>query len=257
MDLKEIIEYNEEQKFLYKLFQFKEEIIKLKGSSTKRGLKFYADYDFFTKIKRNYGLYELYEEFKKILNQILINNNLYFIEFKIQETNKKIKINYGEKFNFDEFKKNKNVEYYKIDIIIFNNNIFTESSSIYQIKDEKYNFQNELKKDIKEFKKEKNYFKVLKRIYSLKDYIDESVIEKIKQFFNSEYGKIYKNISNIEAIEQVKKYYNDTLTKKRIEYNLIDINYPLDYEEKYKKDKKILNDESKKIYEQIKKNIEF
>lgn len=266
---KKKITYTEEQKFLYNLFKFNEEEMNLKGTSGKMGIDYYGDYDFFTDIKRNYGDLESFEEFKKILNQILINKNLYFIEFKMQLKNgEKIKIFYGNKFKFDIFKKNfNNVDYCKIDLIIFNDNRFMEASCNYNFNYKNFalsTYKKEMSASIKEFIKDNNYFKVLRRIYSLGDYshikkyVDDNILQKINNFFNSEIGKKYRNISNIDAINLIKEYYDDALTKKRIESNLVDINFPIhNYMEKYEKEKKIINEESKKIYEEIKNRIEI
>lgn len=250
--------YNEEQKFLIKLFKFGVEDIELKGSSIKQNIKFFSDYDFFTQIKRNYDIEEIYDEFHKILKNILDNDNTYFIEFKLQKNNgDKIRWFYNDTFNFNNFSKDfNNVDYCKIDIILYSDNRFIDASSIYNFNNKIITNEEYIKNindDIKELKKENNYFKILKKLYLL--YItknDYNKIEYLQKIFNSELGLIYKNINNIDAIEIIKKYYNDAKTKKKIEVNLKDINYPYNYESEYKKQKIKLNEAGKKYYNILK-----
>jgi hypothetical protein len=56
--------------------------------------------------------------------------------------------------------------------------------------------------DISDLKKDKNYYKILKR-YFLKSKInnDQIVMNQLINVFNSDLGKIYKDINNIDAIE--------------------------------------------------------
>lgn len=252
------VSYDDAVKKLINIFAFKNEIISLKGSSSLEIMKYYADYDFLMKIKHNWSVEEVYDEFKLILRKILENQDCYFIEFKIQQnTGNKKKWFYGDNFKFSDFKKlfNINTEICKIDIVYYFEKKFIESSCIYKFNKDNLttkNYINMLKDEIKELKKEKKYFKVLKRLFSI--YRLEKNTNKMDilvNFFNSEYGKKYKDVNNIDAIELIKKYYNDALTKQRIELNLYEIGYPINYEKYYKKMVKEINLEAKKIYENI------
>lgn len=249
------IQYNNEQKLLIDIFQFKKEEIYLKGSSIIANIHNFADYDLYSDIKRNYGTEEIYDEFHKILKNILDNENMYFLEFKIESKNSSKKWYYDNNWTYTEFNKYfVNVLYCKIDIVIFFNNRFTESSCNYYFT-KPLNEKSviiELNRGIIELKKKNNYFKILKKIYLLaKINNDINKLQYLTNIFNSDLGILYKNINNIDAIKNIQKYYNDVLTKKRIETNLFDINYPLNYKNEYNKQKKILNIEAKKIYNEI------
>jgi hypothetical protein len=258
-ETKQRIEYNDDIKDLLNIFQFKKEKMGLKGSSSLSAMKYYADYDFFTVIKYNYSVKEIYEEFSKILRNILENDNTYFTEFKVQQNDgTKFKWLPDDKFKLNDFEKdfNKNTNYCKIDIIYFNNNRFIEATCNYifygKKQTEKENIQ-EINNELEELKKENNYYKVLKKlylIYRIKG--DSNKLELLTNVFNSDLGQIYKNINNIDAINIIKKFYgNEALTKKRIEVNLADIKYYSNYEKQYNKMKKELNKRAKEIYEKL------
>jgi hypothetical protein len=258
-ETKKRMQYNDDIKKLMGIFQLSNEQIELKGSSSLSAMNYYADYDFFTVIKGNYSVKEIYDFFTKILRNILENSNTYFIEFKIQQNDgKKFKWFPNDKFNLNDFEKkfNKNTDYCKIDIIYFNNNRFIEATCNYifygKEQTEKESLE-EINKNIIDLKKEKDYYKILKRmylIYRIKG--DDNKLVLLTNIFNSELGRIYKNLNNIDAIDIIKKYYeNDALTKKRIEVNLADINFYSNYEKQYNNLKKELNKKAKKIYDTL------
>ncbi len=256
-------EYNEDVKKLISIFTFNNIKPILKGSYGLSNIDYYADYDFWVIIEnRNYSVKENYEEFKKILNLILDNMDIYFLEFKTQDLKgNKFKWLPNEYFDFDNFKKyfSENKEYCKIDVVLWSDNKFIEASVNYW-----FSFENktpekgkkEFNESIKELKKEGNYYKVLKKLYSLEvlkeNKKDKILIDNLITIFNSELGKIYKDINNIDAIEKVKEYYGDEpLTKKRIELNLNEIEYYENYKQLYNKNKKYLNEEAKKLYNKL------
>ena len=49
---------------------------------------------------------------------------------------------------------------------------------------------------------------------------DVNLFNDLTKFFNSEYGQIYKRLSNLDAIKLVADNYDDSTTKKIIRYNL-------------------------------------
>lgn len=258
--LKPKINYNDAVKKLINIFEFKNEEIGLKGSSSLEIMDYYADYDFFVTIKHNWNVEEVYDEFNLILRTILENKDCYFIEFKLEQNSVKKRWFYSQTFKFNDFKKwfVKGIDFCKIDIVYYWEKKFIESSCIYKFgKDSmtKQDYINKLKLDIKELKKEKNYFKILKRLFGIyKLEGNDSKMNILVNFFNSEYGKKYVDINNINAIELIKPY-KDALTKQRIELNLYEIGYPLNYEKHYKKMVKEINTQAKKIYNNISANI--
>lgn len=260
-EIKQKGDYNDDVKKLMDIFKFDKINLELKGSSALKIIDYYADYDFFTEIKYNYSVSDIYNEFARILKNILQNKDTYFIEFKIQDLkDKKEKWYPNDKFTFKEFQKefNDNVDFCKIDIVYFSDDkIFIESSCIYKFSNEKMNKDDYLKQvndDIKTLKKENNYYKILKRSFlKFKINNDQNKMNQLINVFNSDLGKIYKDINNIDAIELIKEngYDKEALTKKRIEVNLDEIKYYANYQNQYTKNKKDLNQKAKKIYKDL------
>jgi hypothetical protein len=260
-ETKQKTDYNDDIKKLMDIFKFDKINLELKGSSVLKIIDYYADYDFFTEIKHNYSIKEIFDEFSRILRNIIQNENTYFIEFKIQSLNDdKKKWFPNTEFTFSEFEKGfKNIDFCKIDVIYFSEDkIFIESSCIYKfskLKMTRTDYLKQINDDIADLKKDKNYYKILKR-YFLKSKInnDQIVMNQLINVFNSDLGKIYKDINNIDAIELIKKngYDKEALTKKRIEINLNEIKYYANYKNQYNKNKKELNNKAKKIYNDLK-----
>lgn len=251
-------EFDNELKKIIKILKFGNSPIELKGSSSLKSQKYYSDYDLFSSIDLNYGMEYIYDEFRKILNNIISSENLYFIEMKIQTTKgKKYRYFPNDDFNYNDFKKKfKNVDFVKIDLISRIDNIFIEVSSIYKFSEDPMTteqYKKNIYDDIKELKKEKNFYKILKRMFNI--YKVENDLHKMNmltKIFNGEMGEQYKKITNLEAINNLKKYYDDPKTKKKIEINLLDIKEPLNnYNQNLQKYKNNLNEKAKKIYSQL------
>jgi hypothetical protein len=256
LEKKEKSQFDNDLKDIIKILKFKNNPIELKGSSSLKSQKYFSDYDLFTNIILNYGVDEVYDEFRKILNNIISSYDLYFIEFKIQtKKGKKYRWFPNDDFKYEDFKKAfKDVDFAKIDIVSRTVNIFIEVSCIYKFSQDVLpteEYISSLNKDIKELKKEGNYYKILKRLFNIFK-LENNIhnIEMLTKVFNSELGKQYKTISNLEAIESLKKYYKDADTNKKIEINLTDINEP-HTENNLKKYKNELNDKAKKIYNHL------
>jgi hypothetical protein len=249
-------DFDNDLKDVIKVLRFKNVPMELKGSSSLKSQLYFSDYDLFTNIMLNYGVNEVYDEFRKILNNVISSYDLYFIEFKLQtKKGKKYRWHPNDEFKFEDFKKAfKDLDFAKIDIVLRTTNIFIEVSCIYKFSQEELpseDYISGLKKDIKELKKEDNYYKVLKRLFNIfKVEGDSHNIEVLTRVFNSELGKQYKKISNLEAIQSLKEYYKDADTKKKIEINLSDIKEPQN-ENNLKKYKSELNQKAKKIYNNL------
>ena len=76
---------------------------------------------------------DTYDEFKRILDE-LEKNDIKFIELKLQTIdNKKIRFKPNKPFTIDKFKTHyDNIDFVKLDIIPFINNVFIEVSIIYK-----------------------------------------------------------------------------------------------------------------------------
>jgi hypothetical protein len=226
-------------------------------------MKNYSDYDIYTNIKRSYTNIEIYDEFMKILRYILNNSNLYFLELKIESKNgKKYKWFPNEIIKKNDFIKSlEDLNFIKIDFSSYSNYMFNEISINYDFYSEDTNntkkTKNEIIKDfetdIKDLKKNKKYFKILKRIYSISKLNKDSYkMKKLQNIFNDTYGVMYKTISNLKLIEQIQKYYKDPQTKKKIEINLSTLNEPLQFKDNLEKKEKEINNYAKKIYDELK-----
>jgi hypothetical protein len=201
------------------LFKYLNTVPMLKGSASKQIFKYFGDYDFMSLIKKPNTQKELYDNFDDIFNRIHDNPNTFFIEFKIQyKDGSKKKFYPNSKIKISDYKNFNQIEFLKIDIVFFSKEEFTEASCIYIIKtseDEMENSQqilNDLISDVNELKKEKQYFKMLKRFYTIFTNIPKmpsQYIYELINLLNSEYGLMYQQKSRIDAFLLFDKYYKD------------------------------------------------
>jgi hypothetical protein len=208
--------------------------IKLMGSSGLKSQQYFSDYDLFSTVDKT-DCEKIYRRLLTILKNTskwvqnpLGNPEMYFIEFKLQTKDGK-KLRRLDKFKlFCEYFKN--VDFIKLDFVIRLENRFIELSIIYSFgkQDKIEDYKSSLNKDIRELMKEGKYYKVLKRIFSMrakepKNPDRDRRLIQLTRFFNSEYGKMYQDVSNLRAIETLSKQYKDELTKRKIEQNLKDL----------------------------------
>jgi len=195
--------------------------IQLLGSSALKSQQNYSDYDLFQNVKE-----KNFDTVLKILNKTEDDVNMYLIEIKFQNDKRKVKCE-----DIEEFIKQRKVfesmkmDMIKLDYVIYINYKLVELSIIYNLKhtnDENDDIVKRLKQDIKDYKKERNYYKSLKREFSmlLKTRNDEPRLIELSKFFNSHFGKLYVVYSNLEAIKLLKDNYDDKRAKKMIELNL-------------------------------------
>jgi hypothetical protein len=245
------------------LFKYKNNKIMLNGSASLKSQYYFSDYDFSTSID-NLDHKSFYE-FERILNDINNENFIYFVELKIQLKNgKKIRCKTIDKFTQKLFNKHSHdVDFIKIDIVSWIDGRFIEMSCIYDIVGDKQktDLLKSLKDDINELMNKGKYYKVLKRIFNIykiksskTEYKNKKILVYLTQFFNSDNGKIYSDIANVEAIKLIFKKYTDPILKQRIKSNLnsLGINNNIRDMNKYIKMKsKIINDNAKQIVLQI------
>ena len=193
--------------------------LKLAGSASLRSMMYFSDYDFNCKIRVRKPT-PIFNEFKRILSYV--NDKLYFIEFKIEYNDgTKVKINDPNKMRLHMFK---NINFVKIDYIVFMDYVFKEVSIMYIFngkKEAEEDIIKTLRDDHDELIKSGERFKSLKRLFSIykiqKDYPN---MKKLTSLFNSQLGKIYEINSNLKTILLLKTMYDDQLTMKRIDINL-------------------------------------
>ena len=228
MDILEIRNIPQDILKFVKLLQFKNEPIELLGSAGLKSQKYYADYDLFSGIQKYYKKSVVVSEFKKILNETNKNSNMYFIEMKIQKNN-------GDKirfYNINDFKidtKIKEINFIKLDYIIYVDNIFNELSIIYKFNKTVMNkdvLVKQLQEELNELIKDKNYFKAIKRIFSIiriEDEPNKTELVNLTKFLNSDIGYLYKQNANLKAIKLLLENYNDNYTINKVINNLKDI----------------------------------
>ena len=183
-----------------------------------------ADFDFLSKINKRLGVEDSYVEFMTILHNIQKRDDLFFVEFKMQDKNgEKQKIFKIEDLTLNVFKKffNNNLELCKIDCIIMLDGIFKELSVIYFFNPKKINmaeYKSALLKDQEHYVEEKKYYKSLKRLMLAAKYEDPSdkeLIISITQLFNSPVGALYQLKNEIDACIIFMDKYNDKMNQKR------------------------------------------
>lgn len=254
------------------LFKYKNNKIMLNGSAALKSQYYFSDFDFSTNIDINNKSESLkrfracgFHEFERILNDINNENFIYFIELKIQLKNgKKIRCKTIDKFTQKLFNKHfSDVDFIKIDIVSWIDGRFIEMSCIYDIVGEssKKDLLKSLKDDINDLMDEGKYYKVLKRIFNIykiksskTEYKNKKLLIYLTQFFNSDNGKIYSDIANVEAIKLIFKKYTDPTTQQRIKSNLdsLGIKSNIRNINKFiKVNSKIINDNAKQIVLQI------
>lgn len=243
------------------ILEFGDNPIELVGTGSMASQFYPADYDFLSKIKIKYNRYNSFLLFKKILEKINNDDDLFFIEFKIQDINdNKYKI-----FNINEFTKSyfdknfNNVKLCKIDCIINIDNIFKEVSCIYFFSNEPIDREEYVKtllKDQLDYYEEKNYYKSLKRLMLAGKYADppdKSLIMAITQLFNSQVGALYQLKNEIDAAIIFMDKYKGELDNKRIKLFIKNIGLdnvnPSNLEKISKEYDKIIQREALKFYD--------
>ena len=211
-------------KQLMTLFKFKKYKVQLLGSSSLEYVNKYAsDYDFYTNIHLEKKIDSVYDFLNKVLS--INDENIYFIELKFQLLNgEKIKFKTLDNLVLPAINRDE-IDFIKIDYIIYNNYEFKETSIIYDLNKEvktKEAIIKTLQNDINEFFKEGHIYKALKRFFSLlRLYDDKKMMVKLSYLFNDDtYGKFYKIQNNLKTIlEMRKRYGTQKLVVKKIMAN--------------------------------------
>lgn len=209
--------YPFEIKKLFNLLKFDERLPDIMGSASLTSMRYFGDYDLFSYIGFP-SMNSVYNRMSVILESIINSNEYYFVEFKIQGVNgRKFRWFYGQEFlkrDFEKIVSDVKIDFMKIDIVVWIDNKFVEVSSIYKFgeasidaNDERVHMLEQLKsirEEIPELKADKNYYKILKRFYSIaKINEDDKMINTLTKFFNSDVGKMYADYSNILAINRL------------------------------------------------------
>ena len=251
-----ISHYNKDIQTLITKLRYKNAAIHVNGSASNPSLKYFGDIDLFSKITGEKAAKPIYDEISDILFKIRHHRNYYFMELKIQLTDdSKVRVFPGEKLKLSDIQDSLNkLDFIKLDLVLFVDYRFIEVSSIYQFGNSIKNFQESLKEDIKKYLSENNYFKILKRYFSL--YLLKQThpqkLEKLVEFFNSKVGYLYSIFSNLDCISELLQEYTDAHTKERIKMNLASLHLTLNSFETAKQELyEEINSEAKKVYSSI------
>jgi hypothetical protein len=222
---KQATEYPENIIRAMHVIQFGNIVPVMGGSASIRSIKYFGDFDLITKIPKNYGARASYDQLENILIKTEKAKDFMILEeIKFQTDTQK----YREMIDREQFDKiYKKLELVKYDYIVYANRIFYELSSIYAFKSGKgvKAYQDSIFNEIPEYIKEGNYFKVLKRYYSISNLNkDRDMLDKLTDFFNK-YGKNYRIMSNLQAIEKVYKLDDSKETLQKIYDNLEDLGF--------------------------------
>ena len=195
---------------------------KIVGSASLKGIYYNSDIDLNEEDEIN-SYKKVYEKFKQIFEICKNNKDIFITDFKcgVDENNEPIRWSYKEIINnsnknksFEDCLKQKSM--IKLDIVYLLNGNFIEITEVYFLKignntnynenelnseEIKKNLQNELKNLINE----KQYFKALKRIFSilLMENKNNILQNKLINFFNSENGILYKANADLKILISV------------------------------------------------------
>lgn len=214
-----------------KALSWKPNVLNLVGTG---GLKaqqnFAADYDFVSKVAK-WTEDSAFDSIQQILQNIDEVPYLFFIELKIQNKDgSKVKMFKIEDFNKESFQvafDEENVDYVKIDGVVDLDGVFKEVSALYFLSKtplDNKKYQLELLKDAKEKFDDGKPYKALKRMFmaeKLQDRlggtVDMELIRKITDFFNTEIGKLYEKMNQIDAALIFHDKYNGPNDQRRLD----------------------------------------
>lgn len=236
MDISQKREISQDLLKYVSLLKFKNKPIILAGTAGLASQRYFSDFDLLSIIDQKYTNEEVYNEIMKILNNTEKLDDMYFLELKIQNKvteRKKHKFYKIKDITKKAFLKSiTDLERIKIDYIIRLNNKFIELSIIYSFTDtiDEKNLMKSLNEDIKQLQKDGNFYKSIKRLFSIyhslnlsKKLWSKDKMIKIVDFLNTDIGRLYQDTANLKAIKLLLENYNDSETIKRAQLNLKDL----------------------------------
>jgi hypothetical protein len=153
---------------------------------------------------------------------------MFFIELKVQykDPNKKKKFFATQIDDVEIPKENFNqIEYIKIDMVIFLIDSFKEISVNYWLNPVKHDVEQSIIDDIADQIKEKNYYKAVKWTFSLAKFLDDRPKGLlISKFLNNYTGGEYKVLKNLKAIKLLLENYDDPQIRNMVRVNLKNFN---------------------------------
>jgi hypothetical protein len=222
-------ELDDKVKKVLGFLKYKKYPLVLKGSSSLKSQRYYGDYDLMTIIPVNQTAEEAYRQFTRILSRALSEDDVYFIELKLQtQDGKKVRFHPKQTFALKQLQNVwSDIDFVKIDFIVRASSRFVELSVIYKFSKDTpttTEYLQMLRDDIEQLVREKEWYKALKREFSIAKIQNErNKMKRLTAVFNSDLGALYQKISNLEAIQLVLENYDDPLTEKKALLNLQDL----------------------------------
>jgi hypothetical protein len=227
----------------------------LKGSASLQSIKYPADYDFFTTLKK-FNL----DFFIELIRRINNDNFLCLIELKFQvieeEGGTPFKYRVYKEDDLKEIDPSLNYDFVKIDLVDMYDNNFEEISCIYKIKKDDLSsaertYVKQIMDDISELKRDKSYYKILKRLFAIsKLKKDRKTSLVLTKFFNSDIGLLNKKISMIDAVNLALDKCDSPLVKKRAKIAFLN-NDLQDTDNNYQKYKDYVNQSSYAFFKKL------
>ncbi len=209
---------------LVKAFSLNDRKPRLIGSAGLKSQLYTGDYDFTMDIS-DLPRDVVFTGLNDVVNNIIQNPDLYFVEMKIQSNaGKKERIYRGAEFLHSFFSRIPfdDIDFIKVDVVFRKevSNEFFDASCLYGLGDALEVGENadderlkELEQDFGGLISEGKYWKALKRLFSMmriKNEEPETAIQLVK-LFNSETGKLYQITSQLKAVQTLKWELDKTL----------------------------------------------
>jgi hypothetical protein len=213
-------------KFISKL-TWKPNKMMLLGSASLESQKYYADFDLVSYITKNRD--KPFDTLYKILSKTMKTKGMYFIEGKIQVSDKNKKRFYKlEDLKEEMFEKT--FQFIKLDYVIKIGTLFYELSINYTFESSstKEEIIKAIEKEEKELIIDGEFYKALKRRFSIaKLKKDKPTMVKLTKLFNSPTGEMYKDVAIMKAIKSaIDTGYKEPLDIKNYAISLKDIGSP-------------------------------
>lgn len=262
LETRELGEFDAEAQRLLSYFELPGAKLNIGGSSQYKNLHYRSDYDLMVALKRSLPPSNFYESISQILHKMEREPNIYFLELKLESKEgekrrlhprQEIRMSWVER-DYDK------LAFAKIDTAMRIKNRFYEASCVYLFRDkplDKKDLIEDLMEDTREYEREGNYYKVLKRQFSIAVLEDnQSRIHELTGIFNSPLGQSYERLCNMKALALLHESYKDKATTRKINENirLLNETFRITIIEKHiRRYQRELNKEAKKLYLETKK----
>lgn len=202
--------YKEQIKDIFELISFNDDGYIIEGSNLYKSMDYPYDFDLYEVVKTNKTIEEAKNDamrlFKNMFREIKKMDNVYFMDFKCGLSKDGEKLRWTPDEIIDGIHKETKIKLIdclddktltKIDLIAFIDGEYEEFTNIFELrKITPKNFRDApeiaLNEGIKEEIKNGNYYKALKKLYSISRFNkDYKMIEKLNEIFNSDLGKLY------------------------------------------------------------------